>query len=111
MAAHHAVTENMLRCISGKVVEDGDFILLDLWAKELAEESIYADFTWVAFAGDAIPALQRVGDRLAELDTDAWLLTHADLRDTARIRVVLDVLQQGFQRSREVLAGTAPATG
>lgn len=60
------------------------------------------------FTGDAIPALQRVGDRLAELDTDAWLLTHADLRDTARIRVVLDVLQQGFQRSRDVLAGAAP---
>ncbi len=33
----------------------GDFILLDLWAKEPAEESIYTDFTWVAFAGDAIP--------------------------------------------------------
>lgn len=59
------------------------------------------------FVGDSMPALQRVGGRLEELDTDAWLLTHADLRDTARIRVVLDVLQQGFQLSRDVLAGTA----
>ena len=58
------------------------------------------------FVGDAMPALQRVGDRLSELDTDAWLLTHADLRDTARIRVVLDALQQGFHRARAALAGS-----
>ncbi len=32
-----------------------DFVLLDLWAKETAADSIYADFTWVAFAGDKIP--------------------------------------------------------
>jgi DNA-binding transcriptional LysR family regulator len=59
------------------------------------------------FVGDAMPALARAGERLSDLDTDAWLLTHADLRDTARIRVVLDALQQGFQRARDALAGTA----
>jgi DNA-binding transcriptional LysR family regulator len=58
------------------------------------------------FVGDTMSALQRVGSRLEELDTDAWLLTHADLRDTARIRVVLDVLQQGFRVSSGVLAGS-----
>jgi Xaa-Pro dipeptidase len=36
-------------------IRRGDFILLDLWAKEPAEESIYADFTWVAFAGEQAP--------------------------------------------------------
>ena len=55
--------------------------------------------------GDAMPQLARVGERLAELDTEAWLLTHADLRDTSRIRVVLDVLQQGFANERAVLLG------
>lgn len=59
--------------------------------------------------GDTMPALRRVGERLAELDTEAWLLTHADLRDTARIRVVLDALQQGFLKVRERLAGNAQA--
>jgi Xaa-Pro dipeptidase len=38
-----------------RAIRRGDFILLDLWAKEAAAESIYADFTWVAFAGDRIP--------------------------------------------------------
>jgi len=37
-------------------IRRGDFILLDLWAKETAPDSIYADFTWVAFAGDKVPA-------------------------------------------------------
>jgi len=38
-----------------RAIRAGDFVLLDLWAKEIAPESIYADFTWVAFAGDKIP--------------------------------------------------------
>jgi Xaa-Pro dipeptidase len=39
-----------------RAIRRGDFILLDLWAKDTASDSIYADFTWVAFAGDKVPA-------------------------------------------------------
>jgi Xaa-Pro dipeptidase len=39
-----------------RAIRHDDFILLDLWAKESAPDSIYADFTWVAFAGDKVPA-------------------------------------------------------
>ena len=39
-----------------RAIRRGDFVLLDLWAKESAADSIYADFTWVAFAGDKVPA-------------------------------------------------------
>jgi Xaa-Pro dipeptidase len=39
-----------------RAIRRGDFILLDLWAKESAPDSIYADFTWVAFAADKVPA-------------------------------------------------------
>ena len=39
-----------------RAIRRGDFILLDLWAKEAAPDSVYADFTWVAFAGDKVPA-------------------------------------------------------
>jgi Xaa-Pro aminopeptidase len=38
-----------------RAIRHGDFVLLDLWAKEAAPDSIYADFTWVAFAGDKVP--------------------------------------------------------
>ncbi len=47
---HHAVSR-----ASSAALKHGDFILLDLWAKEPAPESIYADFTWVALAADAVP--------------------------------------------------------
>ena len=39
-----------------RAIRRGDFILLDLWAKEAEPHSVYADFTWVAFAGDKVPA-------------------------------------------------------
>ena len=38
-----------------RAIRRSDFILLDLWAKESATDTIYADFTWVAYAGDKIP--------------------------------------------------------
>jgi Xaa-Pro aminopeptidase len=39
-----------------RAIRRGDFILLDLWAKEAGPDSVYADFTWVAFVGDKVPA-------------------------------------------------------
>lgn len=60
------------------------------------------------FVGDFLPALRRAGPLLGEFDTDVWLLTHADLRDTARIRVVLDGLQRGFVEVQGLLAGERP---
>ncbi|MGH7781152.1 MAG: M24 family metallopeptidase [Candidatus Binataceae bacterium] len=33
----------------------GDFVLLDLWAKESEEDSIYADITWTGFVGESVP--------------------------------------------------------
>src|SRR5579859_3865372 len=42
-------------------IHRGDLILFDFWGALLAPGSIYADYTWVAFAGthDEIPAHQR----------------------------------------------------
>jgi Xaa-Pro aminopeptidase len=39
-----------------RAIRRGDFVLLDLWAKDSTSDSIYADFTWVAFVGDKVPA-------------------------------------------------------
>ena len=46
---HYGPTAN-----NDRAIRRGDFILLDLWAKEASADSVYADFTWVAFAGDKI---------------------------------------------------------
>lgn len=44
------------------------------------------------YLGDSDPALLRIGDPIPELQSDLWLLTHADLRRTARVRALLDFL-------------------
>lgn len=36
-------------------IHTGDFLLVDFWAKMGRPESVYADYTWVAFLGDSIP--------------------------------------------------------
>ena len=40
---------------SDRAIGRGDFVLLDLWAKESGADSIYADFTWTAFAAERVP--------------------------------------------------------
>ncbi|MFC0269133.1 LysR family transcriptional regulator [Kushneria aurantia] len=42
------------------------------------------------YLADAEPLLVRVGETVASLDTNLWLLTHADLRWTARVRALFD---------------------
>ena len=36
-------------------IRNGDWVLIDLWAKELAEGSVFADITWVGYVGDQAP--------------------------------------------------------
>jgi Xaa-Pro aminopeptidase len=41
----------------------GDWVLIDLWAKEQGPESVYADITWTAHIGGSVPSdRQRVFD-------------------------------------------------
>jgi len=37
------------------VFKEGDWVLIDLWAKEQAEDGVYADITWVAYIGGEVP--------------------------------------------------------
>ncbi len=36
-------------------IHPGDFILIDLWAREAGEATVYGDITWTGFAGETIP--------------------------------------------------------
>ena len=36
-------------------IKKGDFILIDLWAKQKASDAVFADTTWVAYAGETVP--------------------------------------------------------
>ena len=37
-------------------IRPGDLLLIDFWAKLSKPQAVYADYTWVAFLGEAIPA-------------------------------------------------------
>ena len=41
------------------VIQSGDWVLIDLWAKETRPNSVYADITWVAYVGDRVPVRQQ----------------------------------------------------
>jgi len=59
------------------------------------------------FLGDPEPDLVRLRPPQQELVTDLWLLTHPDLRRTARVRVFLDFLYEALRAARPLLAGKA----
>ena len=39
----------------GPPFKNGDWVLIDLWAREESEDGVYADITWVAYIGDDPP--------------------------------------------------------
>src|SRR3954453_7748954 len=58
------------------------------------------------FVGDLEPGLVRVLPPVTEMASVLWLLTHPDLRRTARVRAVLDLLARRFARLRGLLGGS-----
>src|SRR5207244_8445429 len=48
---HYAPTSG-----SDAAVREGDFVLIDLWAKLDRPRSVYSDLTWTAFVGNEVPA-------------------------------------------------------
>jgi Xaa-Pro aminopeptidase len=38
-----------------KKIKKGDFVLIDLWAKQIKEDAVWADITWVGFVGNPVP--------------------------------------------------------
>jgi Xaa-Pro aminopeptidase len=67
-------------------IQPGDWILIDLWARLPGEENIFADITWVGFAGSVVPPAIRA---VFEVVTDA--------RDR-----VIDTLMTAWQRGDEL---------
>lgn len=47
---HYSPTEKI-----NKPIKENDFILIDLWAKVNKAEGVWADITWVGFAGKTVP--------------------------------------------------------
>jgi DNA-binding transcriptional LysR family regulator len=59
------------------------------------------------FLGDPTPELVRVLPPQPELAGELWLVTHPDLRRTARVRAFMEMLARGLRRERSLLEGAA----
>ncbi|MEW5684006.1 MAG: LysR family transcriptional regulator [Pseudomonadota bacterium] len=60
------------------------------------------------FLGDAEPALVRAApEPIAEISRELWIVTHADLRRTARVRAFMDTAVAFLTARRANLAGVA----
>jgi DNA-binding transcriptional LysR family regulator len=59
------------------------------------------------YVGEADERLVRVGELLDPLTLDLWLLTHPDLRHTARVRALMEFLYEVLLERRDVFEGVS----
>ena len=55
--------------------------------------------------GDPNPALQRIPGRYVEPGWGLWVLTHVDLRTTARVRIFKDILVAALEEQKDQIEG------
>jgi Xaa-Pro dipeptidase len=54
--AHAADPHYEPRAESSSLIQDGDLILIDMWAKLEGPQSVFYDISWTAFAGQSVPS-------------------------------------------------------
>jgi DNA-binding transcriptional LysR family regulator len=57
------------------------------------------------YVGTAVPGLAQLSPPLPELEGELWLLTHPDLRNTARVRAFLDYCAAAIAQRRKTIEG------
>ncbi|WP_370978756.1 LysR family transcriptional regulator [Agaribacterium sp. ZY112] len=60
------------------------------------------------FLGDSDNRLKRIFPPVEELSTELWLLTHPDLRRTARVRVLMDFIEEVLGKEKRLVQGHLP---
>lgn len=58
------------------------------------------------YLGDPDPSLARLGEPVAEMATDLWILTHPDLKNSARVRALTGFVADAVKRRHALLAGS-----
>jgi DNA-binding transcriptional LysR family regulator len=62
------------------------------------------------YLGDGQPELARaLASPIPDLAGELWMVTHIDLKGTARVRAFFDVVGDGLSRERDVFQGKAPS--
>jgi DNA-binding transcriptional LysR family regulator len=60
------------------------------------------------FLGDAEPSLARIGEPVPMCDSELWLLSHPELRDTVRVKALRHWLLKALSAQADLLAGLKP---
>ena len=60
---------------------------------------------------DPDPGLVRIAPFPGDFRLDLWLLTHEDLRQTARIRAFVDFIAEALAAQADLLEGRRPGNG
>lgn len=63
------------------------------------------------YVGDADPRLLRASDTIARLDMQLWVLTHPDLRNTARVRAMMSHLYDELGGIADLFGGACKQPG
>ncbi|MEJ2106153.1 MAG: LysR family transcriptional regulator [Acidiferrobacteraceae bacterium] len=63
------------------------------------------------YLGDADPRLVRVGKPLEPLTIELWVLTHPDLRHTARVKALMAFLFDALKKDTDLFEGRQPNQG
>lgn len=98
-------------------IEQGDWILIDLWARHPGEQHVFGDITWVAFAGSQVPKLQaevfavvrEARDKVVMRLRDAWQAGEA-LQGWQLDRVARDVID-GYGYGEQYVHRTGHSLG
>jgi DNA-binding transcriptional LysR family regulator len=63
------------------------------------------------YLGDTSAGLRRIGPPVAEMETALWVLTHEDLRRTARVSAFTEFVARALGAERALFEGQAPSPG
>jgi Xaa-Pro aminopeptidase len=72
---------------NNKKIKKGDFVLIDLWAKQNKEDAVWADITWVGFVGTSVPdKYVKIFDIVAKARDAAFELVVSRFKQKKEIR-------------------------
>ena len=71
--AHSADPHYAPPAVGSATITRDDLVLIDLWAKQPAAGSVYADITWTAYAGSTVPEKHRTVFSIVRQGRDAAL--------------------------------------
>jgi DNA-binding transcriptional LysR family regulator len=63
------------------------------------------------FIGDRVPGLKRLLKSPLVFDTSLWLLTHPDLKNSARVRAFIDFMGRELMKHKALIEGHGPPGG